>query len=68
MNVPVASSTPISSFSLLPDYDLVVLVALWNPLLDHELLKGRAFDLALYPLQAWPGAGSQQMLAEGRNK
>lgn len=38
-------------------------VTLWNSPLDHQLLKGSAFDLALPPLQAWPGAGSQQMLA-----
>lgn len=39
-------------------------VTLWNTPPDHRLLKGSAFDLALQPLQAWPGAGSQQMLAE----
>ena len=42
----------------------VGLVALWKSPLDHEVLKGSDFDLTLYPIQAWPGAGSQQMLAE----
>lgn len=42
----------------------VGLITLWNSPVDHELLKGSAFDLALYPLHAGPGAGSQQMLAE----